>query len=55
MEKIPIALEEVIGRVAARDIVDPSSKEVLVQCNEEISLEQIEQMREMFHDLSSGF
>ena len=46
VEKIPIALEEVIGRVAARDIVDPSSKEVLVQCNEEISLEQIEQMRE---------
>src|SRR6187551_2546073 len=36
IEQIPIALEEVIGRVAAHDVKDPKSGEVLLATNEEI-------------------
>lgn len=42
IEQIPLTLEELIGRVVARDILDPSTKEVLIQCSEEISQEQLD-------------
>ncbi|MFP6626402.1 MAG: DNA-directed RNA polymerase subunit beta [Deltaproteobacteria bacterium] len=44
--EIPVAMDEVIGRVAARDIVDPKTGEVLVECNQEISAELFDQIRE---------
>src|SRR5437762_6805066 len=34
---IPIAPEEVVGRVAAHDIVDPSTGEIIVECNQELT------------------
>src|SRR6187402_550598 len=37
LKQVPIALEEILGRVAAHDIVDPHGKEVLVECNHEIT------------------
>jgi len=46
IEQIPITLGELIGRVAARDILDPSTKEVLLLCNEEISQEQLDLLME---------
>ena len=46
IEQIPMTIEELIGRVAARDILDPSTKEVLIQCNEEISQEQLDLLME---------
>ena len=46
IEQIPLTLEELIGRVVARDILDPSTKEVLVQCSEEISQEQLDLLME---------
>lgn len=42
VEQIPITIEEVVGRVVAHDIIDPNTKEVLVECNQEISQEQLD-------------
>jgi len=46
VDMLPIALEEVVGRVAAYDIADPETGEVLVECNQEISPEALEKIRE---------
>ncbi|GIW40124.1 MAG: DNA-directed RNA polymerase subunit beta [Candidatus Binatia bacterium] len=46
IREIPVTLEEVIGRVAARDIVDPKTGEVIVECNQEITSEHLDRMRE---------
>jgi DNA-directed RNA polymerase subunit beta len=43
---IPITLEEVLGRVAAHDVADPQTGEILVECNQEITSERLEQLRE---------
>ena len=43
---IPITLEEIIGRVAAHDVADPKSGEVLVECNQEITTDRLERLRE---------
>src|SRR5690349_21607071 len=39
LKQVPIAWEDILGRVAAHDIVDPQTKEVLVECNQEITQE----------------
>ncbi len=46
VEQVPITLEEVIGRVSAHDIVDPKTGEVLVECNQEITQERYDLLRE---------
>src|SRR5260221_4499100 len=46
LEQIPIALEEVIGCISANDILDPRTKEVLVECNQEISQEKLDLLLE---------
>ncbi|MBM2805619.1 MAG: rpoB, partial [Deltaproteobacteria bacterium] len=43
---MPIALEDVLGRVAAHDIVDPQSKGVLVECNHEITQDKLDLIRD---------
>ena len=43
---MPIGWEEIVGRVAAHDIVNPQAKEVLVECNQEITQEKLELIRE---------
>ena len=35
--RIPIAFEEVVGKVAAEDVFDEETGEILLECNEEIS------------------
>jgi len=45
VEQVPITLEELIGRVAAHDVKDPKTGEVLLACNEEISEEKLELLR----------
>src|SRR5262244_1336179 len=45
IEQIPIALEEVLGRVSAHDVKDPKSGEVLLATNEEITDEKLELLR----------
>ncbi|TFH23228.1 MAG: DNA-directed RNA polymerase subunit beta, partial [Myxococcales bacterium] len=46
IEEIPIAFEDVIGRVPAHDIVDPKSGEILVECNTAITAEHFDVIRE---------
>jgi DNA-directed RNA polymerase subunit beta len=43
--EIPVGIEEVIGRISAHDIVDSSTGEVLVQCNDELTEAQIEKLK----------
>ena len=44
--EIPVALEEVIGRVSAHDVVDPKTGEIILECNQEITAETLDQLRE---------
>jgi DNA-directed RNA polymerase subunit beta len=46
VEEIPISLEELVGRVVARDLVDPKTGEVLLECNQELTAESVDLLRE---------
>jgi DNA-directed RNA polymerase subunit beta len=46
IEQVPVALEEVIGRVSAHDIPDPKTGEVLAECNQEITQERYDLLRD---------
>jgi DNA-directed RNA polymerase subunit beta len=46
LTEIPIAMDEVIGRVPATDVIDPKSGEVLVECNGTITAESFDVLRE---------
>ena len=46
MKQVPIAWEEILGRIAAHDIVDPQTKEVIVECNHPITQEKLDLIRE---------
>ncbi len=48
--RIPILAEDILGKVAAYDIVDMNTGEVLVECNEEISKERLADIRS--HNIS---
>ncbi|MBF6571474.1 MAG: DNA-directed RNA polymerase subunit beta [Candidatus Binataceae bacterium] len=44
--EIPVALEDVVGRVVAHNVIDTGTGEVLVQVNEELTEETLEKLRE---------
>ncbi|MBI4702314.1 MAG: DNA-directed RNA polymerase subunit beta, partial [Deltaproteobacteria bacterium] len=44
--RLSLDLEELDGKVSARDVVDPETGEVLLECNEEVSAEKLDQLRE---------
>ncbi len=44
--EVPIILEEVLGRVAAHDTADPTTGEVLLECNQEITTERLDLLRD---------
>jgi DNA-directed RNA polymerase subunit beta len=46
VELLPITPEDIVGKVSAYDIPDPETGEVLVECNQEISPEILEKLRE---------
>jgi DNA-directed RNA polymerase subunit beta len=46
VKQIPIAPEEVVGRVVAHDIVDGSTGEVVIECNQEVTPEKLKQLRD---------
>src|SRR5262245_38767498 len=49
IEQIPITVEEILGRVSAHDVrdpKDPKAGEVLLACNEEITEEKLELLRQ---------
>jgi DNA-directed RNA polymerase subunit beta len=45
VKEIPITLEEVIGRVAAHDVADRRTGEVLLECNQELTTDRLEKLR----------
>ncbi len=46
VEMLPITPEDIIGKVSAYDIPDPETGEVIVECNQEISPEILEKLRD---------
>ena len=46
LERMPIEPDELVGKVAAHDIVDPETGEVLVEVNEELTEAKLERLRE---------
>src|SRR5438874_2163162 len=46
MKQVPVIWEDILGRVAAHDIIDPQNKEVLVECNHEITQEKLDLIRD---------
>ena len=46
IKHVPIAWEEILGRVASHDIVDSQTKEVILECNHEITQEKLDLIRE---------
>jgi DNA-directed RNA polymerase subunit beta len=44
VERLSIDRTEVVGRVAARDVIDPETGEVIVSCNETLTDERLEQL-----------
>src|SRR5947208_459749 len=46
VKQIPIGWEDILGRIASHDIVEPQTKEVLVECNHEITQEKLDLIRE---------
>jgi DNA-directed RNA polymerase subunit beta len=46
VKEIPITLEEIVGRVVAHDVADAKTGEVLVECNQELTTERLDQLRE---------
>src|SRR5215813_11230536 len=46
VKQVPMAWEDILGRVASHDIVDTQTKEVLVECNHEITQDKLDLIRE---------
>jgi DNA-directed RNA polymerase subunit beta len=46
VKQVPIAWEEILGRIAAHDIVNPQTKEVIVESNHPITQEKLDLIRE---------
>jgi DNA-directed RNA polymerase subunit beta len=46
VKHVPIGWEEIVGRVVSHDLVDPQTKEVLLECNHEITQEKLDLIRE---------
>ena len=46
VKQVPMSWEDILGRVASHDIIDPQTKEVLLECNHEITQDKLELIRE---------
>ena len=46
LDRLPLEPEELVGKVSAHDLVDPETGEVILECNEEVSLEKLDSLRE---------
>jgi DNA-directed RNA polymerase subunit beta len=46
VNEIPIALEEIVARISAHDVIDSNTGEVLLQTNEELTEESVEKLKE---------
>jgi DNA-directed RNA polymerase subunit beta len=45
IERLPCDVDELVGKVSARDVIDESTGEVLLQCNEELTEDKLEELR----------
>ena len=45
IEEVPIAIDEVRGRISAHDVPDPNTGEIVVRINEELTDDKVEQLR----------
>ncbi|MCK9523784.1 MAG: DNA-directed RNA polymerase subunit beta [Proteobacteria bacterium] len=45
IEKLPLDLEVLLGMVSAEDVIDESTGEILLECNEEVTEAALEQLR----------
>jgi DNA-directed RNA polymerase subunit beta len=46
VERLPIEVSELVGKVAAADVIDETTGEVVLQCNEELTETKLEELRE---------
>src|ERR1044071_558907 len=46
LERLSLEAEELVGKVAAHDVVDPETGEVIVEVNEELTEAKLERLRE---------
>jgi len=44
--RIPISDEDIIGRILSADVLDPQTGEMLIKCNEELTEERLQLLRE---------
>ncbi|MDJ0766567.1 MAG: DNA-directed RNA polymerase subunit beta [Myxococcota bacterium] len=46
LDSLPMDISEVVGKIAAEDIIDEATGEVLLECNEEVTETKIDRLRE---------
>src|SRR5882724_1450492 len=46
VDRLPIEMDELVGKVAAHDVVDKETGEVILECNEDLTEMKIERLRE---------
>jgi DNA-directed RNA polymerase subunit beta len=46
VDKLPAEAAELVGKVAAHDVIDETTGEVLLQCNEELTESKLDELRE---------
>ena len=46
IDEIPLSMNDLIGKIAAEDIFDPETGEVIVECNERLTEESIKELEE---------
>ncbi len=51
VERLPVEVSELVGKVAATDVIDETTGEVVLQCNEELTETKLEELRE--HGIAS--
>ena len=51
VDKLPAEAAELVGKVAAHDVIDETTGEVLLQCNEELTESKLDELRE--HNIAS--
>src|SRR5499427_2944653 len=51
VDRLPIEVEELVGKVAAHDIVDKETGEVILECNEDLTEAKIERLRDAGIDM----
>jgi len=46
IDRLPADLEELVGKVVAKDVIDPETGEILAECNEALTEAKLEKLRE---------